>query len=267
MAWAVAENVPEDERLRLPSAVRSVSRALLLLRIMGRTERTAWSLDELSRVSGFAKSTTHRLLVTMVESGFVEPCERSGYYRLGLQASVIGAASSRSRDAHPDIRRVLQWVARKTRCTSGLALLSDAHSVTLFRVCATDSIRADHATNGISPAHASAAGKVLLSGIPESDLTLRFAERSILPGYTPATITSVPRLVEELAAVRQNGYATDVGEYRVGLRCVAVAVQPTRLDLQYAVGVTDSGRPEALLKSLPILLKAAEELSPLLGSR
>ena len=52
--------------------MRAVRRALLLLQLMARSERRASALEDLSRLAGLPKSTTHRLLETMIASGFVE---------------------------------------------------------------------------------------------------------------------------------------------------------------------------------------------------
>src|SRR6202040_1652201 len=86
--------------LRTPPwrTVRSVDRALAILTVMaGGGRGAARALFELRRVSGLAKSTTHRLLMTLIARGFVEPATRTGQYRLGIQASVVGAVSTRSR--------------------------------------------------------------------------------------------------------------------------------------------------------------------------
>ena len=47
-----------------------------------------------------------------------------------------------------------------------------------------------------------------------------------MPATTPHTITDVDRMLEELAVVRAQGYAVDDGEQELGVRCVAVAVNP-----------------------------------------
>ena len=47
-----------------------------------------------------------------------------------------------------------------------------------------------------------------------------------MPATTPHTITDIDRMLEELAVVRAQGYAVDDGEQELGVRCVAVAVNP-----------------------------------------
>jgi IclR family acetate operon transcriptional repressor len=48
-----------------------------------------------------------------------------------------------------------------------------------------------------------------------------------MPATTAHTITDLGAMVEELARVREVGYAVDDGEQELGVRCVAVAVNAT----------------------------------------
>src|SRR5690625_278133 len=63
------------------SSIRSVERALLLLRVMN--ERAVWSLKDLSACTGLPKSSIHRLLETLKKQHYVWNCEGMyGYYQL-----------------------------------------------------------------------------------------------------------------------------------------------------------------------------------------
>lgn len=68
----------------MSTEVRSVRRALLLLRLMN--ERPAWSLQALAESSGLAKTSLHRLLATLVVEGYVHNDVRTpGQYCLTPQ--------------------------------------------------------------------------------------------------------------------------------------------------------------------------------------
>ena len=66
--------------------------------------------------------------------------------------------------------------------------------------------------------HCTANGKVLLAFGPTARC------RAELEAFTPRTITRRARLERELAAVREPGYATNVGELEEGLHAVAAPV-------------------------------------------
>ena len=72
--------------------------------------------------------------------------------------------------------------------------------------------------------HAGAGGKVLLSELSRKEIMDIYRER---PPKTFAknTITSMPRLFEELEKIKKQGYAIDDEEYYEGIRCVAAPVR------------------------------------------
>src|SRR4051812_17626152 len=109
--FMLAPSVPEPE---FDQGVRSVSRALHVLCAMTPADRLGWSLDEICRQTGLAKSTAHRLLETMAACGFVERGVTPGYYRLGLQAAIVGSAAMRARRPDEGVQNVLAHVRAAT---------------------------------------------------------------------------------------------------------------------------------------------------------
>ena len=246
------------------SGVRSVGRALHLLQLMARAERSSWSLDELSRMSGLAKSTVHRLLETMIAGGFVEHAVAPGYYRLGLQAAVVGNASVRLRRPEEKVQRTLDAVRARTEEYVGLAVLSADHAVTVARSSSQRPWRREVEIGGIFPAHACAGGKVLLAGLPDAELEYRFRGRDQLARFTDTTITSVAELMRELARIRADGYGVDDEEYRSGLRCIGVPVPSSGGVPMHCLGMSvpsERAPTGRLVQMLPLLRAAAGDLA------
>jgi DNA-binding IclR family transcriptional regulator len=246
------------------SSVRSVSRAVGLLRLMAGRERSSWSLDELSRLSGLPKSTTHRLLETLAEADFVEHGIAPGCYRLGLQAAVVGNVSLRLRRSTEPIQGALDGLRLRTDETVGLAVLSHDHAVTVARSLSEQPLRYQLEVGGIFPAHASSSGKALLAALTDAELHERFAATLQLSRCTDHTITRVPELIEHLRQVRRDGWAVDHEEYRVGLSCIAVTVAANGGRARHAVGIAmPSARwsRRRVLEFLPALEETAQELA------
>jgi IclR family KDG regulon transcriptional repressor len=89
------------------------------------------------------------------------------------------------------------------------------------------------------PAHATAAGKVLLSGLHDAEVKARVGSEEPLPSLGPNTITSLAELVDQLAFVRRRGYALDDEEFEEGLRCVAVPVRAADgMKVSHSLGIT-----------------------------
>lgn len=77
----------------MTTEVRSVQRALLILRVMN--ERPTWSLQELHRRTGLAKSTLHRLLSTLEAEKYVRTDPQAyGQYQLTLAVSNLSCGIS-----------------------------------------------------------------------------------------------------------------------------------------------------------------------------
>jgi len=68
----------------------------------------------------------------------------------------------------------------------------------------------------------------MLSALPLAEAEA-LAGRTELPAFTKHTTTSWPKLRSDLCAIRERGYALDIEENEVGVRCVAAPfVDPLR---------------------------------------
>jgi IclR family acetate operon transcriptional repressor len=73
------------------------------------------------------------------------------------------------------------------------------------------------------PLYTSALMKVFFSQMSNEDIT-RFVKENTLPRYTDNSVTRVEDLLEHIERARQQGYATDLEEYRIGVRAIAALV-------------------------------------------
>jgi len=116
------------------------------------------------------------------------------------------------------------------------------------------------------PALCVATGKALLAYQPPE--LLADLVRGSLPRYTPRTITDPARVMRVLARVPRDGYAVNLGEYRLDVGGVAAPINDHTGCVVGAVGVTApiSRLPRARVKALvPLVVRAASEISERLG--
>ena len=85
------------------------------------------------------------------------------------------------------------------------------------------------------PLHATSNGKVLLSGLDEAGLDAALGK---LATYTPHTITGSAEFREELARVREQGYAVAVDELEIGLTAVAAPIRNAHGDVVASMSVS-----------------------------
>jgi len=118
------------------------------------------------------------------------------------------------------------------------------------------------------PLHCTSIGKAILAALPpeEAESLLSSAD---LEQRTPHSITSLPALREELAAVRQRGFAIDNEENEEGVRCVGAAIYDSLGDVIGAVSISAlkfTLTEENLGEVGAAVLKTADDISQALGS-
>src|SRR5205823_510639 len=102
------------------------------------------------------------------------------------------------------------------------------------------------------PLHCTGCGKVLLAYQSEKVIDSVIATTG-LPAYTEQTITDPHQFRQELATIRQYGYAVDNGEQEEGVRCLAVPVHGTDGKVVATISISgpssrlDSARISALI--------------------
>jgi DNA-binding IclR family transcriptional regulator len=122
------------------------------------------SLTELAGLAGLPISTTHRLVGELVSRRVLERTEEGGY-RVGLPLRMIGGISLAS--SPPLLERALDVIDDLATVT-GTAVRVGVLDGPRLAVAATDSTRtvAEGFISDVTPAHASALGRVLLAFSP-----------------------------------------------------------------------------------------------------
>jgi len=245
------------------NAVRSVDRAAALLLALGESQGEA-GVTELARRLGLHKSTASRLLATLERRGLVEQDGESGKYRLGLVVIRLAEQAERTLDLRGIAMPELERVARLTRETVSLAVLSGDESLTVAQADGPNLIAVADWTGRSTPLHCVASGKVLLAALAEREV-LRIVRRGLIR-HTERTIVELEPLLEELARVRRRGYATALGEFEVGLNAVAAPVVDARGSVIAAV---DIWGPAFRLtpRRLPELAAVAREAAATISAR
>jgi len=243
-------------------SVENAARVLLMLR----TKRLL-RVAEVAAELGIARSSAHRMLTTLQSQGLLRQDAATRSYAAGPQLVQIGVAVIGATDLRADARPTIERLSQAIGETVHLIVLDGATIVFLDGIEGRHAIRAAERTGDRAPAHASAAGKVLLAALTRDELRERYPAGRIRGGTSEA-LTSRRALEEELDAVRERGYATNLGESEIGLHALAVPVRDAAGTVRAALSVSGpSGRltETALAEHLPTMLQAAERLGAALG--
>ncbi len=250
------------------SKIQSVERALILLEILAK-ENSAMSLTTLSERISLPKSTVHGLLSTLRDYHYVEQLPENGHYRLGIRLFELGNQVSRSWSildaAHPVMLRLCKELGETVQLGT-----EDDGEILYLEKLAPNSVVSIMSEVGIRlPMHCSGLGKVLLAQKTPGQLK-QYISRKGLTALTKRTITTPQRLEKELEKVRQEGYATDIGEITEGLRCVAAPIWDGSGKVRYAISVSgpilsiSDQRMDYIIREVK---QAAKEISYSMGSR
>ncbi|MGH2990236.1 MAG: IclR family transcriptional regulator [Microbacterium sp.] len=216
---------------------RSAQRALSVLVLLAQRLRPLPTMT-IARDLGIPKSSTHHLLNTMLEQGFVTYYEAEHAWGLGVRVFEIGSAYVRSAPLQRLGRPVLARLTDALGETAHLAVLHGCDVLYIDKEQAGGSAPQLVTEVGVRlPAHLTAVGRAILAGVPEAQVKALFANQPLVQ-RTGTGPTSVSRLIDELVDVRDAGYAVDREMVTPGIACVAAPVLSHESVTLAAIGVT-----------------------------
>ncbi len=181
-------------------------------------------LKDLSSTLGYPPSTTHRLLNTLIELGYVEQDQHSSGYNLGVKILSLAASSLNGLDLGQVSYPHLCNLRDETGETANIAINDHNESLYIQKAESTATVRVFSLIGKRAPLHATGVGKVMLADIPSEEVE-EIIEKTGLPRITDKTITTLDALKEELQLIKDRGYAYDNEECELGAFCVAAPVR------------------------------------------
>ena len=118
----------------------SVATAIRLLKAFSEDDDEL-GISELSRRLGLAKSTVHRLAVTLVSEGLLEQDRDNAKYHLGIALFRLGALVRRRMNVSNEARPYLYDLREKINETVHLAILDGSEIMYVYNLESTHAIR------------------------------------------------------------------------------------------------------------------------------
>jgi IclR family transcriptional regulator, KDG regulon repressor len=264
----VAAEPPVPVKRETPAgSLSSVTSALQLMKSFS-VEETELGISALAKKLGVAKSTAHRLAVTLAAEGFLEQNQETGRYRLGLALFELGTLVRRRMDVSTLGLPLLGALRDETQESVHLAMLAQTSIMYLYNLESSQAVGTKSYLGMRKPAFCTSEGRVLLAfGPPEQ--TIAVLKEPLLP-RTENTITDPKALVKLLEEVKHVGYAFDDEESEVGMRGLAAPVRDASGRVVAAVGL--SGPMQRLTKKelrrlVPQVVATADGISARMGFR
>jgi IclR family transcriptional regulator, pca regulon regulatory protein len=244
--------------------VMALEKGLAIIEAFGQL-RGAATLTQLAEVTGHTKASVRRSLHTLCHLGYATQDGRQ--FQLAARALRLGSAfvvsDALTRLAQP----ILETTAERTKESASIAVLDSQDSVFVARATHRRSLWGGRGGGARLPAYASATGRVLLGGQPR-DWVRFMLNRMGRPALTVKTITSVPKVMQQVDLAQRQGYALCDQELEIGLRSIAVPILDRRgrtiAAMSLSVATSRMDVPTILEKLLPELERAKQKFPALL---
>lgn len=215
------------------------------------------SLEEVTRRSGLPRSTTHRILDQLVQSGWTSHI--GNLYSLGPRALRLGAREIVYNELRSASNARLHQLAQSTGLVVHLAAL-DGPEIYYVDKFGANARQVPSVVGGRAPAHCTAAGKGILAWLPPEVVHEQYSGEDQLDAKTRRSIPSVAALHQELARIRgRNGVAFEQGECFPSISCIGIAIRDLHGPVAAISVVGQNGAP--LDRLAPLLVSTARTIS------
>ncbi len=243
----------------------AVERALIILKYLSRSEDEL-GIRGLSRELGFSPAGVQKIMNALNAQDFVIQNEETKRYALGPVMLQIGLAMLTRLEVRQVARPYLEALAKTIGETAFLGMRDSGEIFYIDKVLPNSEIRMDAPLGASRPYNCTAVGKVILAHLPASEFERLAAAESFVQ-FTPNSITDPTQLTTKLEKIRQQGYALDQEEFRVGGCCVAAPIYDH--NGQVVAAITAAGPAERVQASLDSIIEQVlakgQEISARLG--
>lgn len=252
---------------RADSFVESFAKGLAVIRSFG-PQSKRMTLSEVSVRTGLTRAAARRILLTLLELGYVGQEDR--VFFLTPRVLDLGYSYLSSMPLANLAQPIMVELGTRFNHSCSVAALDGTEVVYLLRVPKRNLLH----TPGISlagmrlPAYVSSMGRVLLAALPDAELRARL-DASDLKAYTPRTVRRRNALEDEIRKCRRQGYSLIIDELEEGLSAVAVPIIDaggrTIAAMNIACNSAAVKRQELVGNILPELRQAVSRLNGILS--
>ena len=253
----------DDDKKRANEMTQATSPNLRLLFLLEEIANAArpMSVAELSTLLDLPKPSTHRLVKTLLQEGFLE---KQGKQLVVAKRSITMASNLTLKNPGNMVRhQILESLARDSKETINFVVPTDSGMTYSDRVETDWHFRVMLPIGTYVPFYCTASGKTFLASLRKTQLE-RLADNINFVSYTNQTITNKQDLLEAVRQVRRQGYAVDNEELYDGMLAIAAPVQ--NLSGHYCGAIAIHGPKsrcpvERAMTFLPALQQASKDIS------
>lgn len=240
----------------------AVERAFAILELLAQS-RAGLLFSEVAERLDLPRSSVHCLLVGLERCGYAHRHARTGRYSPGMKLFTLANNALGGMPLRDAAMPLLRELCSSTGLTVHLGVLEQGEAVVIAKVEPGTGRLATWIGKRME-LHCTSIGKALLAQLDEDGVRRILSERG-LPRHNENTITGRQRLRDELARVREGGYAIDDEEDELGFRCIGVPVAmapdqpPAAISVSGNISQVTQDNERALAQQLKQAAKAIAE--------
>ena len=247
--------------------VHSLERGLEILELL--SERPdEWALNEIAQTLGFSSANTHKLLRALKANGFVMQNPENSKYRVSLKLFMLSSSLIRGFDIISESRPIMKILANKTNTVACLTVRNGDNCLCIEHAEGSTHVPIIFLRRGVHlPLYIGAAALVLLAYLPSEEKD-RILSAGPLKPWTPATITDVDTINDNLQQIRDKKYYICRDGVTMGISAIAMPIHDWSNKVIGALsiaGLSQDFEEEYIQEKLAFLRDAVVELSNNVG--
>lgn len=216
--------------------------------------------------TGFVKSSAHRILAILLNEELIHYDKNTRTYQTGQRLHDWARLAWRRVDLQEIASGIMHAVSEKTGMNTALSILDRQEILYLRTVDIVQYRFASHAGDH-APLHSTAAGKVFMAHMSE-ELRNETLGKLSFAKLTENTKTSEKAIMDELQAVRQNGFAKALGEEQFQVTGIAAPIWNAEGKITGCLSLwslLDHATREEVISEAKALMEATHQISKQLG--
>ena len=226
-----------EKQMSKNEKIKSIDKTLDLLEFLSVNEQET-GITEISKKLHMGLSTVHRILTTLKSRGYVIQNQQTTKYRLGIKLFELGCAVQSTKRLVEITKPYLKQLSQSTNETANLAILEGKEVIYLDTIGSPEILRTEIMAGTRTPAHCTALGKVLLAFISDGEFESLYKSDEPLSSLTSKSISSLEELKKRLKKAKEQGYAVDREEYKIGVNCIGVPIFGRNGEAITAISIT-----------------------------
>lgn len=250
----------------MPETSKTLTRAVQLMDCFTR-DNPLLGVREVARMTGLSSSTTGRLLGSLKELGLLVQDPESRQYSLAGKVLSWAEVYTNTVDVRSVALPFIYDLQRSTGETISLYIMEGEERICVERLESQQNVRVVARVGRRLPLHAGSAGKLFLAYLTPEAREIMLTSHP-LHTFTDQTMVDPVKLKEEIAKIKQQGYATSHGEWTIDASGVAAPIFNQRGEMIAALtisGPTQRFDEAHVIRFITSCTRTASHISRLLG--